>query len=710
MGTTLAPDIYRDWAQGVITSLRAEEIPANASPRGLNSALVSVGGGRCVVGKRRGGALVNTDTVVDGSSVAREIRGLSAFYHTATDTLYRLLTTDDGRLRRLNDDGTHTNVSATFFTADANTPVWATLNDRCFVANGTDQKKLIVISGTLTPQSVGITRPAVGSFAGVAGAAGTPNGTYEIVVTFFNTNTGHESSRSNAITVVLTSDRLDLSNIPVSADTQVTGRYIYARNTATQTAYYRIHTIADNVTTSATGIEWTDSLVTIESPDTAQNDPPPANMRGFIGHGQRLFAWDEDNLYYSALNKPEAFDPEALEPVKPSDGQKIVGCWEVDDNTLVIYKERSTYGLFGDDPNSWTVELLDPTVGLTSPHAVDTIEGVTYANSHLGPVAWRFGGTPEQIGIARIAPDIDPNVLNASSLDRAIVIADPPRQSVLFCLPSSASDDVDFILAYNYRLGVFQGRWEPFDMASAVRMKDGADREFVYFGGHYGKVFKWWASDTDGARTSNGSSTFYTLQTTIASAASTTSFTLPASVEIDATNVIGLYGYLFDADNREYQRRRITVANNTTKNIQVASAFADTPTVGRTFVIAGPIFEWDTKWQDNGDPFLMKRYLHVFISGVCDTGSTTAYVDLFTGSTTADVKRTWEFDVTGQGGIFDESVFDVAVFATDSISTMRRRAAWRGRNYRLRVRHIEPDRQFVVTALGMTPHTRNYHA
>lgn len=718
MGSTLAPDVYRDWAQGVVTSLRAEEIPANASPRGLNSALVSVGGGRCTVGKRRGAELVNTATVVDGLLAPVEIRGLTAFYHSTGDTLYRLFTTKDGQLRRLNDDGTHTSIDATFLTADAETPIWATLGDRLFVANGTDRQKVIVKAGTLTPQNVSIVRPIVGTFAGAAGAAGTPNGTYELVVTYENTDTGHVSSRSDvaAANVVLALQRLNVTNVPVSPDAQVTARNIYVRNIATQTAFYLVHTISDNVTTSVTGINWTDANLITPSPDTAQNDPIPNTVaiRGWVAHGQRLFGWDDQNLYYSALGKPESFDPENIEPVKPQDGQRIVKCVEIDDNTLIIYKERSVYGLFGDDPNEWYVELIDSTAGLVSPDAVDTIEGVTYSVSEFGPMAWRFGATPEQVGLARMAPDIDPDILNASVLFRSIVIADPPRQRVLFCLPSAGSEVIDFVLAYNYRLQVFEGRWELFDIASAARMKDSGDREFVYFGGHYGKLFKLWASDVDGVRVSDGVSTFYTLQATVASASSTTTFTLPvsigtppASVDLDEANLPGMYVYLFDADDRTYQRRRIASVVNATKTITVASGFASDPPVGATVVIGAPVFEWDTKWQDNGDPFLMKRYFHTFISGVGNS-NTSAYLDLFTGGTAVEPKRTWEFEASGAGAVFDEAQFDIAVFAEDAISTMKRRAATTGRNYRLRVRHFEPNRQFVLLALGMTPHTQNY--
>jgi hypothetical protein len=50
----IATQVYRDWSEGVINSLRADELPLNASPRGINSTLVSVAKGKAIVGKRRG--------------------------------------------------------------------------------------------------------------------------------------------------------------------------------------------------------------------------------------------------------------------------------------------------------------------------------------------------------------------------------------------------------------------------------------------------------------------------------------------------------------------------------------------------------------------------------------------------------------------------------------------------------------------------------
>lgn len=105
-----------------------------------------------------------------------------------------------------------------------------------------------------------------------AGGAGNPNGTYQYKVTFLNAATGVESNGSPASDeVIVVNKEIDLTNIPVSSDSQVTRRKIY-RLGGTLTDYFLVTTIDDNSTTIYTDdigdTDLTDLLV-------ETHDPPP---------------------------------------------------------------------------------------------------------------------------------------------------------------------------------------------------------------------------------------------------------------------------------------------------------------------------------------------------------------------------------------------------------------------------------------------------
>lgn len=187
------------------------------------------------------------------------------FYQPSTTTHF-FLVQGGTKIVKLSSVGVDTDL-VTGLTADEISD-FVNFKNECFTGNGTDEGK--VIDGT-SSRKWGIDPP--GSVASLAsGAAGTPNGTYQYFVTFFNSTTGHESNpHTTPAVITVSSARIEMTSIPVSSDAQVDQRRVY-RTTTGGAIFFLLTTIADNTTTVFSDNTADSALSTSEVPQ--DNDPP----------------------------------------------------------------------------------------------------------------------------------------------------------------------------------------------------------------------------------------------------------------------------------------------------------------------------------------------------------------------------------------------------------------------------------------------------
>lgn len=804
----LSTQVYSDWAQGVVNSQRADELDSNSSPRGINSALVSVAKGKAIVGKRRGASLVLPSPLYesDGTTLAEftslfqynyynaSTRDLDAFFYatTAGGSLYEI----DTQLE------TGTEITTSLFSSGNDNPIWAQLNNVAYVTDGDQQKKIVNISGTPTVQKHGIAAPTKATSSAVsdgdffaeaiAGGAMTA-ATWRVAVSFYNSNTGHESNRSDYFELsVGSTQQIRLYWDTTPADSQITHINVYMLKVGTMTEYARLNAWQFAIGSGSpqlfgTAADINTTLLLTFAPETNSNNVPPSTIKGWVVHNSRLFGWDEQNIYWSDITEigpePESFRSEAYLPVSPNDGTRITVCHKIDDNVLLIAKEGALYGLYGVDPNSWELRLIDPSVGCVAPKSMSTIEGKTYWWSRLGPIQWDHNSPPNQIGYRLLRETTSPEAIYYQGAYNILSCPDPTQQKMLFAFPTFDSpDENNTVIAYNYELDAWEtSKWDPFDICSMELMLDENGRQYVYMGGCYGKLFKWWTADVDGIRTSlpprtassllagvstmlvnlgstheyqpgqfvriygfnplnntfpvyegvpveiqSVGSTFFnvaidgdiysasgsnwiitcdfTLSGPVESATATT-LTVPVGTTIDKEeNLIGMYLYTYLPGQGTYQRRRIIGVDVNELEFDVATTWAIEPTDEYMWVLSGPMFEWDTKWDDYGEPFDEKRFMFCYVDAICDTGRTDLSIDVYTGGSLATIQRSFDMVITGTGAIFDESVFDNSVFASESISRLRRRIAKVEYSYRYRVRHYDNNRQVVILRLGNQAH------
>lgn len=804
----LPTQVYRDWAGGVVNSLRADELPINTSPRGHNSTLVSVAGGRAMVGKRRGASLVLPNALYEdnGTDLARFTSLFQLNYFDATDrTIDRnfFATTTSGQLYDVDLVAeTAAEITNDLFATNNPDPIWTQLNNVGYVTDGDRQRKIVIISGTPTVQKHGIEAPTKatssalsdGEFFAEAIAGGAMSAaTWRVAVSFYNSNTGHESNVSDYFELsVALNQQIRVYWDTTPADTQITHINVYMLKVGTMTEFARLTAWqfaigAGSPQTFGTAADINTTLLLTFAPETGSNNVPPDTIKGWVVHNSRLFGWDEQNIYWSDITEigpePESFRTEAYLPVAPNDGTRITVCHQINDNVLLIAKEGSLYGLYGVDPNSWELRLIDPSVGCIAPKSMVTIEGKTYWWSRLGPIQWNQVEAPRQIGYELLAETTAPERIYYQNAEEICAAVDAPTQKVLFAFPTEDSPEHNnAIIPFNYRLNVWEASlWNPFDVCAMLSAIDDNGREYVYVGGCHGKLFKWWDADTDGIRLAleqrnatsvtqlgsqltidvgagheyqvgqwiklygfstidemphplegtplyvdstnateivvdfTGSHSSYagsgwlvlcdfTLSGSVVSSTSTT-LVVEEGTNLDKEeNLIGQYLYAFIPGSGTYQRRRIAGVTLNTVTFDVATPWTIEPDSTYEWVLSGPFFEWDTKWDDYEEPFEEKRFMFAYIDAVCDNGTTELEMDIYTGGALATVQRNFSLSIAGTGAVFDFSNFDESVFASESISRLKRRIARIEYNYRYRVRHYDNNRQLVLLRLGNEAH------
>lgn len=680
------------FAEGVHTSAEPDLIPEDASKWALNAAWQSVGDGTAVIRRRRGMRLL-TDVDAESAIVYQHnYRRLDAGVYTQ----HHLLVTEHGIVLDRSVAGSTTPFGdLTLGSTDIISAV--TANNLALFVNGA----LITLGGQsysgvkydgTTWTRIGILRPDTPNVTIVGG--GDMVGDYDIALTYYNENTGHESSRSDAITVTLTGSQLIVYWVqPV--DPQVTHVRVYIRKQAISVAFYEVAEVAvtDGLTTTINIDDDAYNALITPAPDTNDNDPPPAGLRYLAWHRNRLFAADASTVYYSQLGLPEAFDPEATELVNPDDGQAITGLYAAHD-LLIIFKENSFYVLEGQAPQDWVIRQVSKDIGCVGHRSVISADGVTYWWSERGPCAWNGGDEPVLIGTPYIQSYLTGEALNFSYLRLVCAAVDTQQERLMWAVPELGNARPSSIFPWHFRLQKWEGRWDPIQIASFGMAEDGTGRPWVYVGGYNGRLYKWWDYDTDGHPGGRlyGSFTAASTQLSTVTLTSGTSFDTTYGLE-------GLYLTVVDSDGDFVGRNYITANDATTLTLGVPITGL---TVGGsyTFYLANVNFMLDTKWYDDGRPFWKKRYEYFYLQAKTP-GTATVYVDFAYNFDELSPVTKLAVITGGPAAIWDQSLWDVAVWSSAIPANKRIRVGHTGRTWRVRLRLHVPNQPLVVTKVGM---------
>lgn len=718
MAKLLEPKLLGDWGFGVVNSLEPDMIPENASPRGWNANLVSIGGEKAVVEKRRGFGTVNTTAISGATAILGQHQFDRRTPGAATYTRYHLIYSLNGRLDKLNSDDTtsqYDSTEATPFASGDTPPCFMVANNECFIANGERIRKATydVAAAGERVYKAGIVRPSAPSVT--TNAVGM-TGTYDVRITYYNSDSGYESSASDTSTQVVVNQKVRVT-IPAAVGSGEKGTHVRVgvRKQGLQTQFFQVAEVA--LGSGTYDINLTDDqllALTRIMPDTAENDPPPV-ISVMAWRSSRAFMSgpaDPSKVYHSQLGQPEQIDPENFDYVGKDDGEAVTAIIDAFEQT-VCFKKTSIWSIRGDDPQSWVVDKIVPDSGTLSHRSVALIDGALHWWDPVqGPMRWTGPGSdPEPVGMLLISSSVDSDAVNYAKANRVVCSTAPhPDHNLVIwgTAEKNPEGEASFVnngilFPWNYRLRRWASdKWNPMDCASLATIENANNEKLLYIGGYYGQIFRYTEIDSDGVDSGTKSGN-------VTSATSNTLTDSTAAFMTTGAGLKGRYAYVVAPGGFDVQRRRIGSNTGTQITLDAGLTWATTPVPGvHTYVIGGPDWQWDTANVVQQGPFFKKRFRFALHQMKTPADITTVSLD-FLFDYSAAVGITGTFQVTPGGGIWDSAIWDVSIYGAQSAKTDRTRIGASGHAIRMRFRNREPDKRLVLLKAGVLSELKSEH-
>jgi len=257
----------------------------------------------------------------------------------------------------------------------------ATYDDNVFFFNGVDAPFKYDFSSDTTGavSAMGLTQPSVGSStSALTGSGGNVKGNVKYYVSYVSTTT--EGALSDSFGAIDAGDgnKIALATLPTGGG-GVTARRLYRTSFDGEVPLY-LSTIEDNTTTT-----FTDNVHDrdLGAPAKMRGYPPQSTWKFPIVHFNRLWAGDEDSLYFSDLGEPESWFATNRMRIWQNDGDHITGL-DRDSEGIFIFKEQHLYKAVGKDPEAEIFTIIELTPSDANTRSLGT-------PSHWSKVATEFG-------------------------------------------------------------------------------------------------------------------------------------------------------------------------------------------------------------------------------------------------------------------------------------------------------------------------------
>lgn len=710
----------KQWSKGAMTAdMTADKVPKDAATRARNVAFLKGG----FPATRKGVAIY---------TAAAQI-GKSPILGLGSNLGLNWTISQDGKFSKVSAGGAFSAVdagAASPFTSGVHYPVTAVAHNLLFICNGVNAKKT---NGT-TVSNWGFSAPSAPTVTD-AGAGGNMQGTYLVALTAYNENTGHESSLSSSNSVTVAAGHKVGVSWSFPSDPQITKVRVHVFKQGLSSKFFRVGSTDVTPTpdpttggyssgTLSVTLNLTDADITnltVFSPTTTSNNPPPSGILFALFHGGRMFVTDGKYLYFSNLDDPESFDPNNFEVMNTNDDQTIVGFAHVSEYQMLIFKSGSTHALTGpNDPNVWDIAEIDPAVGLTSVRAITYIEGgiwwealqglfkVEFASNDPNAVA----GKPMRADSPYISDRLEN--LNDALIGASVSSYDSVHQRLFFAVPDANSSRNTLLLPYNTKLRVFEDVWDPMDV-SALGTFTINGVPVVMIGGYQGRLFQVWQTPyVDGVRQTDGVSVTFTLQGTVTSAGANT--LTDSGATFDTAND-GLAEVHVHAVSPQGLVQRNIIQSNTSTVLTLLNNWSVQPDNTWKYYIGSPFFEFDTTHleptssneEGSGSSFYIRNFKHVLLRGVSDAGATLDVYTIIDGDfSTFGTHNTMQ--VQSGGAKWDIDKWDVGRFGSPSVTTIHQSLGTKGHSCGLRIQSRAPGDSVILLSLGLYGTEHNHKA
>lgn len=704
-------ETFEDFATGVISSVAPDKLPDTAFARAFNTAfLPAVGGTRQLL--RRPGLRFSAQPLATAGSYTAALAGWTMF-DGLTRNEHRINIQSDGTLWNDETSITLPTGGADFANSTLDGTRWQfqEANNRLFGVSGAgddDAFKLYRKTGinTVYAAPFGIAAPANAPTQNTT-AAGSMTGTYDFLVTYYNSDTGTESGISDTLSVTLAANNITINRNNSGYASEVTHWRLYVRKQSAQTQFWRDETMDYTIATASAVIDLADvdlqDLVT-PAPTVGENAPCPPGTIALAWHLSRMFATDGKDLYYSTVGNAEQFHlTNRKELVNPQDGQNIVGIRVLSKEVLAIFKERSIYILAGDDPTTWEVpKAVATTLGAYSRDIAEG-DGLFAFWSELGPAIWDGHGEPTLIANEVIRNYVKQGVLTLSSLTTDYPIEwDSNEHRFLFGVPTTGAAAEWTVVPFSSMHKAWEaGGWDlPTARCLASMPSTGGGRR-VFIGTNEKAIYELIPDcKTDGAANETGADLVHTAT---AVTSNTVAFAFASTVPV---NPRGSVVRIIDPETLRVHRSVVTsITGTTTKTVTLTTAFptGETPSAGAIVVFDMPVFEWDSR---RAAKRWVKKRLHRAFLELATNGDTPMLMGVYVPGSALPVRV---FDPVFTATEDEEfSAAAAAASIDDAEANFKGRIGAAGFAWWARVVGWYPDTRWALSRVGVEVEDRSY--
>ncbi len=683
-------DIVENWNLGVVSSPLPDRLADGAVPAVVNGQFYNIGPSMTVFGTRYG-CEVQNDEAHDSSFV-------SQYFLNTTTGDFHLLVDEDGNLLVYDELTPFDEIGTATFTETDDKFSWQTFNDHAFVVNGTDALK----TDGAGVSNFGIEQPddSEWSVTVVGGGSNLQAGDYNLVISYFNSTTNHEGPQSEVKSVTTTAGqqiRVQLPDATEIGDDQVDFVKIYIEQEGVRNDFFLV---VDGTSPAITGTSgWAPNTLvdidipqasldvfTVLSPGVNNHFPPPTGAKFIANHLSRMFAAEGNNLYWSKVGFPEAFNviDDSL-PIGETDGEDITGIAEIGE-ALVVFKRNKIYALVGSTPESWEIILVDKTVGCVGSDTIANVNNQLMFMSLRGPQLMNSAAGVNDITTQLVGNLFDESAVDPNELENSVAVPHPLQNYVAWAITPIDATANTTMIPFDFKLQRWMSSaWEMVDVQSCTVITDEDGRDWPMVADYDGFLYKVGETTSDGVP--DGA-----VATGVATGLTSTVLTF-ADAAWTADELIGRYVYVWSPalGVRNAQRRKITA--NTTDTLTFA-ALGSIPQDAR-FSIGGILFDWKSAVRNGGGPFNKKRIEFAFLELASNSSGVSADVEIYRNSGQDDpiMERTVSI---GDAAVFGVAIFGVDRFAEEGIEIFRLPIRTVGYSWQTRIIHLSQGEQLYV--------------
>lgn len=470
-----------------------------------------------------------------------------------------------------------------------------------------------------------------GTFQIVQGGSGTvfdSGGTYSYAVTFYDPESGTESTPSRLVPWTATGDKasLTLSLLPRSHDKHVRRYRIY--RTTKNGGIFRF---LDEIEIQPYYVDnTTDEDLVGAQLNTFQNRPPPQNARIGIQFGARaIYAGVPDSpatLFVSKENYPEACPIEYQITVASGRSDEITAIHVMHGRALIFLQDMIF--MLADSGGD-----VGPNALITTPLQLETISDQTGCVNHqtlayIDQVGLVFAGerglyaTTDGVNPQYISSRVEPvwETLDNSSWRKWHAVHWRRRSTyILFCSDGTVAGRNNMMIVWDYSRNAFTTRTGIEARDSCVVEDETTSENRLYYSDYLGQL---WEIDSPDAPTNNygASRTGFTTLTGTVQSGTPTSTTTVVKLVSDGSLPVGGDG--LRGVELLLSSQRIRILSNDTNYVTLESALSGVPSDGAAWSLGSINAKWKSGGVDFGDRTRLKQTQFVELGVKANANST----------------------------------------------------------------------------------------